>query len=255
MERLRSVELLPFARAAAAGLLMIMTAHVVFDAIDPGVPATLSRRVLGELLRGELAYRGVVVSDDLDMKAIADHGGAGDAAGRAVEAGCDALLLCRDRSTRSWPWTPWSAPASAPRRCAPASPPPPPFAPSSAAHRPPPGPHRPRRRHLAPGRAPRLSAGRASSWLAHIREYGYAVAVKTTIEIADGLLVRAKRHARKVGKPLRVLVEEGLRRVLDEEPAASGYELPDRAVGRPGEPNPLETLSWPDLRDEIYGGR
>ncbi len=100
LDRLRRVELLPFARAAAAGIPMIMTAHVVFEALDADLPATLSRRVLGEILRGELAYRGVVVSDDLDMKAIADHIGAADAAVRAIEAGCDALLLCRDRANQ-----------------------------------------------------------------------------------------------------------------------------------------------------------
>jgi beta-N-acetylhexosaminidase len=96
LARLRRVELLPFARAAAAGLPMIMTAHVVFAAVDPDLPATLSPAVIGGVLRGELGYDGVVVSDDLDMKAIAAHFGAADAAVRAVAAGCDALLLCRD---------------------------------------------------------------------------------------------------------------------------------------------------------------
>jgi beta-N-acetylhexosaminidase len=94
--RLDAVELAPFARAAAADLPMIMTAHVVFAAIDPDQPATLSPRVIGEVLRGRLGYRGCVVSDDLDMRAIVDHVGAGEAAVRAVRAGCDALLLCRD---------------------------------------------------------------------------------------------------------------------------------------------------------------
>ena len=79
--------------------------------------------------------------------------------------------------------------------------------------------------------------------------------MKTTIEISDSLLVRAKRHARKTGKPLRVLVEEGIRLVLEREPARSGYRLPDRSVGKPDDKNPLEELSWQDLRDEIYGGR
>jgi beta-N-acetylhexosaminidase len=96
LERLRAVELLPFARAAAADLPVIMTAHVVFPAIEEGVPATLSRRVLTDLLRGELGYRGLIVSDDLDMKAISRHYDVGDAAVAAIEAGCDALLLCRD---------------------------------------------------------------------------------------------------------------------------------------------------------------
>ena len=97
LDRLRRVELVPFARAAERGVPMIMTAHVVFEALDPGVPATLSRRVIGDLLRGELGYRGVVVSDDLDMRAIAGHMGVADAAVGAIEAGCDVLLLCRDR--------------------------------------------------------------------------------------------------------------------------------------------------------------
>ena len=50
-----------------------------------------------------------------------------------------------------------------------------------------------------------------------------------------------------------MLVEEGLRRVLAEEGATVKYELPDLSVGEPGGKNPLENLSWQDLRDEIYG--
>ena len=79
--------------------------------------------------------------------------------------------------------------------------------------------------------------------------------MKSTFDINDALLARAKRHARKAGKPLRALVEEGLRRVLVEETTQKRYELPDRAVGRSGAPNPMEGLSWQELRDEIYGGR
>jgi hypothetical protein len=79
--------------------------------------------------------------------------------------------------------------------------------------------------------------------------------VKSTFDINDALLSRAKRHARKTGKPLRALVEEGLRRVLDEAPKQVGYQLPDCAVGQPGATNPLERYSWQDLRDEIFGGR
>jgi hypothetical protein len=77
--------------------------------------------------------------------------------------------------------------------------------------------------------------------------------MKTTVDIADALLVRAKRHARKMGKPLRALIEEGLRRVLQAEPEPTRYRLPDRSVGRAGAANPLEALSWQDLRDETYG--
>ncbi len=80
--------------------------------------------------------------------------------------------------------------------------------------------------------------------------------MKTTIDVNDALLVRAKRHARKVGKPLRALVEEGLRRVLlESESPRANYQLPDRSVGKRGGPDPLESLSWQDLRSEIYGVR
>lgn len=77
--------------------------------------------------------------------------------------------------------------------------------------------------------------------------------MKTTFDIQDSLLARAKRLAKRTGRPVRDLVEEGLRRVLDESRESKSYELPDRSVGRAGDPNPLESLSWQELRDEIYG--
>jgi beta-N-acetylhexosaminidase len=89
------VELAPF-KAAAGRVPAIMTAHVVFDALEPGVPATLSRRAITELLRGELGYQGCIISDDLEMKAIADHYGSGEAGVRAIDAGCDLLLVCSE---------------------------------------------------------------------------------------------------------------------------------------------------------------
>jgi hypothetical protein len=79
--------------------------------------------------------------------------------------------------------------------------------------------------------------------------------MKTTIEIPDPILERAKRHARRTGRPLRALVEEGLRLVLQAEAGRKQYRLPDRSVGKRKGPNPLEALSWPELREEIYGGR
>jgi beta-N-acetylhexosaminidase len=88
-------ELLPFRRAVRAGIPALMTAHVVYPALDPKLPATLSRRILHGLLRGRLRFRGAVFSDALEMKAIADHYGVGDAAVLAVSAGCDAVLVCR----------------------------------------------------------------------------------------------------------------------------------------------------------------
>jgi hypothetical protein len=79
--------------------------------------------------------------------------------------------------------------------------------------------------------------------------------MKTTVEIQSALLERAKRHARRLGKPLRALIEDGLRRVLDEPQETVRYRLPDRSVGDPKAQDPLEALTWQDLRDEIYGGR
>ena len=77
--------------------------------------------------------------------------------------------------------------------------------------------------------------------------------VKTTIDIHDELLVRAKRHAQRTGRPLRAVVEEGLRQVLAVAESPARYKLPDLSVGRVGEPDPLEAYSWPELRDIIYG--
>jgi hypothetical protein len=79
--------------------------------------------------------------------------------------------------------------------------------------------------------------------------------MKTTVEISDALLERARRYARRIGKPLRAVIEEGLRRVLEGETRQTRYRLPDRSVGKAGATNPLENLSWQELRDEIYGGR
>ncbi|MGE5184378.1 MAG: beta-N-acetylhexosaminidase [Acidobacteriota bacterium] len=99
--RLEKVELEPFRRAARARLPMIMTAHVVFAALDKERPATLSEPVVTGLLRGRLGYQGVVVSDDLDMQAIAGHMGADVAAVAAIRAGCDVLLLCCDERNQA----------------------------------------------------------------------------------------------------------------------------------------------------------
>ena len=91
--RLDRVELAPF-RAARGTLPAIMTAHVVFESLARGKPATLAHEVITELLRGELGYDGAIISDDLEMKAIADHYGVEQAACLAIEAGCDTLLVC-----------------------------------------------------------------------------------------------------------------------------------------------------------------
>jgi beta-N-acetylhexosaminidase len=91
--RLRQIELAPFAAAARAGIDAIMTAHVLYPAFDPDRPATLSRRILGDVLRGELGFRGVIVSDDLGMKAVADRYPIEELAVGCIAAGCDLLLM------------------------------------------------------------------------------------------------------------------------------------------------------------------
>jgi hypothetical protein len=82
---------------------------------------------------------------------------------------------------------------------------------------------------------------------------GNMVCVKTTLEIQDILMARAKKLAKRTGRPLRALVEEGLRLVLAANDQQRSYELPDCSVGKRGDPNPLEGLSWQDLREEMYG--
>jgi len=93
-EQLEAVELVPFRAAIGAGLEAVMTAHVAYSAWDKEMPATLSQAVLGRLLRGELGYRGMVMTDDLAMGAISRRYTIQDAAVIAVRAGADMLLLC-----------------------------------------------------------------------------------------------------------------------------------------------------------------
>src|ERR671914_4337 len=90
-DRLRAVEFLPFKEAINAGVAFIMTAHVLVTSIDDERPATLTPKIVQRLLREELGFDGVIVSDDLDMKAIADRYGPADAAVEAIAAGCDAV--------------------------------------------------------------------------------------------------------------------------------------------------------------------
>ncbi len=79
--------------------------------------------------------------------------------------------------------------------------------------------------------------------------------MKTTLDISDPLLVRAKQHARRTGRSLRALVEGGLRLVLKAEDGQKKYRMPDRSVGNKNDDDLLAALSWNELRDEIYGGR
>jgi beta-N-acetylhexosaminidase len=93
-DRIRRVELVPFREAIKAGVAFIMTAHVFVPSLDEEKPATLSRRVVQGMLRDELGFPGVILSDDLEMKAIAKTYAVPDAAVQAIAAGCDGLLIC-----------------------------------------------------------------------------------------------------------------------------------------------------------------
>lgn len=104
-KRLRNIELAPFQKAIDAGIDMIMTAHVQFPAFDNTtykskkdgedimVPATLSKKVMTDLLRKDLGFKGVVVTDALNMKAISDNFGQEEAVVMAVKAGVDIALM------------------------------------------------------------------------------------------------------------------------------------------------------------------
>jgi beta-N-acetylhexosaminidase len=96
--RLDAVELAPFRAAIDAGLPSLMTAHVVYPFLRSEMPATLTRTIATDLLRSELGFRGVLVSDDLEMRAVSDRWGVAESAVLAIEAGCDALLVCSDEA-------------------------------------------------------------------------------------------------------------------------------------------------------------
>jgi len=93
-ERLREVEFVPFRAAVDAEVATMMTAHVLVPSLDEQQPASLSRTIVTTILRQELRYEGVILTDDLDMKAIAGDYTAPAAAVLAIDAGCDAFLIC-----------------------------------------------------------------------------------------------------------------------------------------------------------------
>lgn len=93
-DRLDRVELVPFRAAIEADVASIMTAHVLIPALDEERPATLSPHVVDAILKKKLGFRGVVFTDDLDMKAISARYGTAEAVVAAIAAGCDAVLMC-----------------------------------------------------------------------------------------------------------------------------------------------------------------
>lgn len=101
IEDLRNRELIPFKALIEAQIPLIMTAHILFPKIDPDVPATLSQTILNGILRQELGFEGVVVSDDLDMKAISDIFIQPGTVARSINAGCDLFIVSRNINSSS----------------------------------------------------------------------------------------------------------------------------------------------------------
>jgi beta-N-acetylhexosaminidase len=94
LARLEQVELPPFKAAIDAGVASIMSAHVIFSPLDDAYPATMSPKSLGSILRGKFGFNGVVFSDDVEMKALANHYALEEQILRGVEAGIDIFLIC-----------------------------------------------------------------------------------------------------------------------------------------------------------------
>src|SRR5262245_57722816 len=93
-DRLDAIEFAPFKAAISAGVASIMTAHILIPSLDEERPATLSPAIVDGLLKKKLGFTGLVVTDDMEMKAISGRYGHSDATVRAIAAGCDAVLMC-----------------------------------------------------------------------------------------------------------------------------------------------------------------
>jgi beta-N-acetylhexosaminidase len=100
-DEMQRVHLVPFFEAIAAGLDCVMTSHPVYPKLDPsGVPATFSRLIVEDYLRGQVGFRGVIVSDDLEMGAVSEACPVGEAAVRTAAAGHDLLLVCHTEAAQ-----------------------------------------------------------------------------------------------------------------------------------------------------------
>jgi beta-N-acetylhexosaminidase len=94
LEELRARELKPFAAAIAAGISMIMTSHILYPFVDPDAPVTLSRHFLTEILREELGFQGVAISDDIGMGAMKGVFDSPQSGVGLIQSGCDILMVC-----------------------------------------------------------------------------------------------------------------------------------------------------------------
>lgn len=96
IERLRSVEMVPFKKVFRARIDLVMTAHIKFPKVDPEWPVTLSEKFIKGILRDELRYKNLIISDDLDMKALASKYPVEQIPVLALKAGCDIILYCNN---------------------------------------------------------------------------------------------------------------------------------------------------------------
>lgn len=101
LSRIEQTELPPFQAAINADVAAIMSAHVVFKRVDSSVPATLSSKILQGILRKRLGFDGVIISDDMEMKAIASNYGIHDAVIRGAKAGCDLIMICHSHEAQN----------------------------------------------------------------------------------------------------------------------------------------------------------
>lgn len=95
-ERLDSCELIPFRKTFKSRVDMVMTSHIKFPLIDPNWPVTLSEIFIQKIIRDEFRYRGLIITDDLGMKAMTKHYGIDEVPVRALKAGVDLLLYCNE---------------------------------------------------------------------------------------------------------------------------------------------------------------
>jgi len=100
IDRLKGFELVPFSEAIKNKVDAVMIAHILLNKIDPEYPASLSRIIITDILRKELNFNGVVITDDMTMSAITKNYNIGDAAVRAVNAGSDIILVCHGQDNR-----------------------------------------------------------------------------------------------------------------------------------------------------------
>ncbi|WP_127496286.1 beta-N-acetylhexosaminidase [Paenibacillus glycanilyticus] len=96
LERLRSIEFVPFSSAIKEGAPMVMVAHILMTKLDPNTPASMSKKVIQDYLRGELKFGGVVITDDMTMGAVGKVKPIGPASVQAVQAGADIILVGHD---------------------------------------------------------------------------------------------------------------------------------------------------------------